>query len=298
VSGRSLILLYHRVAELERDPYRLAVRPDTFAEQLDVLSRRLDVVPLMSLLRPAAGDRAALTFDDGYADVAGAARAILESADLPATVFVVAGAVDSEAEFWWDRLERLVFHGLAGRESLDVTLDGRKLHVDARSAAGRERAHRALYVRLRRLPLAAIERFLDELAAQADDPGPRDAYRAVGRAELAALVASPSIEVGAHSLRHPYLSRIPREEQRLEVVESRRCLEELTGARVTSFSYPHGDADGGVARIVKEAGYTLACSSRPGCVSRGDSQFLLPRRSVFDWDRDTFAGLLDEWLAG
>ncbi|HEX2045480.1 MAG TPA: polysaccharide deacetylase family protein [Gaiellaceae bacterium] len=298
MSGRRLILLYHRVAELERDPYRLAVRPDAFAAQLEALRARLEVVPLASLLRPASHDRAAITFDDGYADVAGSAREILESAGLPATVFVVAGAVDREGEFWWDRLERLVFEALAGHESLDVALDGRRLYVDTRSPAGRGRAHRTLYVRLRELPLGAIERFLDELAAEGDDPGPREAYRALGRGELAALAAAPAIEVGAHSLSHPRLSRIVPDEQRAEIAGSRRRLEELTGVTVTSFSYPHGDVDATVARIVEEAGYALACSSRPGSVSAGDSQFELPRRSVFDWDRDTFAGLLDEWLAG
>jgi peptidoglycan/xylan/chitin deacetylase (PgdA/CDA1 family) len=296
VSGRSVILLYHRVAELERNPYGLAVTPDAFRAHVEVLRERLEVVPLASLLLPADHDRAALTFDDGYADVAGTARPILESAGLPATVFVVADAVDGEAELWWDRLERLVFQALARRASLDVAVDGRRLRVDMRSAAGRERAHRALYVRLRRLPLAAIERFLDDLGGDAD-PGPRDAYRIVRRAELAALAASPVVEVGAHSLTHPYLSRLPPGEQRAEIVGSRSRLEELTGAPVTSFSYPHGDVDGTVARIVAEAGYVLACSSRPGCVSARCSRFLLPRQSVFDWDAATFAETLERWLA-
>jgi peptidoglycan/xylan/chitin deacetylase (PgdA/CDA1 family) len=296
VSGRSVILLYHRVAELERNPYGLAVTPDAFRAHVEVLRERLEVVPLASLLLPADHDRAALTFDDGYADVAGTARPILESAGLPATVFVVADAVDGEAELWWDRLERLVFQALARRASLDVAVDGRRLRVDMRSAAGRERAHRALYVRLRRLPLAAIERFLDDLGGDAD-PGPRDAYRIVRRAELAALAASPVVEVGAHSLTHPYLSRLPPGEQRAEIAGSRSRLEELTGAPVASFSYPHGDVDGTVARIVAEAGYVLACSSRPGRVSARGSRFLLPRQSVFDWDAATFAETLERWLA-
>lgn len=297
MSGRSLILLYHRVAELERDPYGLAVTPDHFRAQVDVLRERLDVVPLGSLLRPADHDRAALTFDDGYADVAGTARTILESAGLPATVFVVAGAVDAEAEFWWDRLERFVFQALAHRASLDVAVDGRRLRLDMRSAVARERAHRALYVRLRRLPLPAIERFLDDLGAGADDPRPRDAYRVVGRGDVAALAASSAIEVGAHSLTHPYLTRLALEDQRAEIVGSRSRLEELTGAAVTTFSYPHGDVDGTVAKIVEEAGYLLGCSSRAGCVSARDSRFVLPRESVFDWDGAAFAGVLERWLA-
>ena len=62
----TLVLLYHRVAQLDHDPYGLAVRPDRFAQQCSILRKRCDVVPL----RDANGGRrqVAITFDDGYAD--------------------------------------------------------------------------------------------------------------------------------------------------------------------------------------------------------------------------------------
>ena len=49
--ARPLILMYHRVAALRVDPWELAVRPDRFAEQLDVLRRTR--VPLAAYLREA-----------------------------------------------------------------------------------------------------------------------------------------------------------------------------------------------------------------------------------------------------
>lgn len=294
--GRRLILLYHRVVELERDPHRLAVSPGVFAAQLAVLQRRLAIVPLSELLEPAREDRAAITFDDGYWDTAGVARPILEAAQAPATVFVVAGAVGSSGEFWWDRLEHIVLDRLGGSEVLDVSVSGVRLRVDTRSDAGLARAQRALYVRLRRLRLDAIEEFLDDLAVGGGTVGPREGYRALSAAELRELALSPSIEIGAHSLHHPRLSRLPPEEQRLEIVESRRRLEALTGGPVTSFSYPHGDVDRSVARVVEDAGFWLACCSRPGLVSRWDSRFLLPRSVVLDWEAEEFHRRLDAWL--
>ena len=296
--GRRLILLYHRVVELERDPHGLVVSPEVFSAQLAVLQRRLAVVPLAQLLERAREDRVAITFDDGYWDAAGVARSVLESAGAPATVFVVAGAVGRAREFWWDRLEHLVLDRLAGSEVLDLSVSGTRLYVDTRSRAGLERAHRALYVRIRRHPLGAIERFLDDLGASAGNAPPREAYRALTAAELRELGASPWVEIGAHSLHHPHLSRLPGDEQRIEIGESRRRLEALTGGFVTSFSYPHGDVDASVARAVEEAGYSLACCSRPGLVSRWESRFLLPRQVVLGWEAEEFGRRLDAWLAG
>src|SRR5207248_638434 len=49
-----------------------------------------------------------LTFDDGYSGVAEDALPVLERHELPATVFVAAGFVGSQREFWWDELEPLL----------------------------------------------------------------------------------------------------------------------------------------------------------------------------------------------
>ena len=163
-AGGTLVLLYHRVAHLERDPHGLAVRPDRFAEQCEVLRRRCTVVPL------AQSDRArrevAITFDDGYADNAGDARRILAAAGLPATFFITAGRVGEGPEAWWDRLERIVLGCDTGADALELDVDGRRFWADIRSATARERAHWALFWRLRPLRPAAIESVLDELQAQ------------------------------------------------------------------------------------------------------------------------------------
>ena len=62
----TLVLLYHRVAQLEHDPYGFAVCPDHFAEQCAILRHNYDVVPLREAV--ATRREIAITFDDGYAD--------------------------------------------------------------------------------------------------------------------------------------------------------------------------------------------------------------------------------------
>jgi peptidoglycan/xylan/chitin deacetylase (PgdA/CDA1 family) len=95
-AGGTLVLLYHRVARLERDPHGLAVRPDRFAQHCEILQRRFSTIPLSDWNR--SGRHVAITFDDGYADNALEARGILAAAGLPATFFITVGPLGERRE--------------------------------------------------------------------------------------------------------------------------------------------------------------------------------------------------------
>ncbi len=98
------ILFYHRVAD---DPDPLAISPRRFVEQMDLLRaegyRVVDVVEAVRLL--ASGDGlervVALSFDDGYRDVAEHALPVLEQRGFRATVFVATGVIDGTARYSW-----------------------------------------------------------------------------------------------------------------------------------------------------------------------------------------------------
>jgi len=98
------VLFYHRVSD---DPDALAIPPRRFAAQMELLGaegyRVVDVVEAGRLLRsgePLDGV-VALSFDDGYRDVAEHALPVLERRGFRATVFVATGVVDGTAEFSW-----------------------------------------------------------------------------------------------------------------------------------------------------------------------------------------------------
>src|SRR5262245_54978868 len=143
MSPGTLVLLYHRVCNVNRDPYGIVVHPDRFAEQCDVLCRRHDVVPLEET--SGARRQIAITFDDGYADNLEEACRLLGAAGLPAMFFITTGRIGDRTEVWWDRLEQIVLGGESVAECIEVAIDGRRLWADVRSRSARERAHLALY---------------------------------------------------------------------------------------------------------------------------------------------------------
>ena len=129
---RAAILLYHRVSDTPTDPYLLRVRTRHFEQQMEVLARRGRVMPLRALaahrrLGSLPQGAIAITFDDGYVDNLRIAKPILQKHGLPATVFMTAGTIGREREFWWDELERIVL----GTPELPDTLDGAEIFDSA-----------------------------------------------------------------------------------------------------------------------------------------------------------------------
>jgi len=88
------------------------------------------------------------------------------------------------------------------------------------------------------------------------------------------------ISFGSHTLNHPRLSKIEADEARHEITDAKSALEDRLGAAVPSFAYPYGDLSNETVEMVREAGHTLACSTRPGFNRPGSDPLLLRRIEV------------------
>ncbi len=140
LSNGALILLYHRVAESNSDPWSLAVKPAHFAEHLEVIKKRARVLSVEELVAAVAANKlprraVVITFDDGYADNLLNARPLLEKNDSPATVFVTTGFAGSDREFWWDELDKLFLQPGALPSSLHLTINRKDYRWDLGEAA-------------------------------------------------------------------------------------------------------------------------------------------------------------------
>ena len=90
---------------------------------------------------------------------------------------------------------------------------------------------------------------------------------------------------GSHTVTHRDLTKIPLEEVRWELAESKRSLKERIGEEIKFLSYPFGRYSEEIQGIAKETGYTTAFTSYP----RTKNSFLDPfaRRRVGIYIIDT-----------
>jgi peptidoglycan/xylan/chitin deacetylase (PgdA/CDA1 family) len=87
-------------------------------------------------------------------------------------------------------------------------------------------------------------------------------------------------EVGAHTLDHVHLTAVTCREAQRQITDARHELEDMLGTAVEAFCYPYGEVSDEVRRIVEEAGYTSATTTRRGRARSRDDMLLLPRKIV------------------
>jgi peptidoglycan/xylan/chitin deacetylase (PgdA/CDA1 family) len=88
------------------------------------------------------------------------------------------------------------------------------------------------------------------------------------------------IDLGAHTITHPYLSRLAIEGIEREMADGKARLEDRAGRKIDAFAYPYGDINGS-ARAAAERHFTIACGTRLAFVSGGSDPLNLPRIDAF-----------------
>lgn len=307
LSPGALILLYHRVAELDSDPQQLQVSPSHFAEHLRILKEVATPVSLQELIgslrsRKVPSRSVVVTFDDGAADNLLAAKPILEEEDIPATIFIATGYMKTGREYWWDEVERLALHPGELPAKLSLTVNGKLQEWDLSAKTPRNQLYHDLIDLM--YPLGPEERFqqLDYLKHWAGDTRlNRDSHRPLTIEEVKQLAHGGHIEIGAHTVSHSMLSALPASDQRREIQQSKADLEEILGCPVRSFAYPFGtlsDYTSETVGLVKQLGFDCACSNFKAVVQPGADLFQLPRLIVRDWTADEFAKRVTDWFRG
>ena len=318
----ALILAYHRIAEMPSDPQLLCISPANFADHLEHLQQHYQIISLTALGQALTAGKmpnkaVIVTFDDGYADIFWNAKPLLERYDIPATLFVTSGYIDQNREFWWDVLERCLLLPESLPDSLTLVIEGNTYSWQINSSkdytakwdvtmgfypTSRHQCYCQLYEMLRPMNNASRQETLNELLRWASCLGDaRPDYRALNLNELRRLAESSLIEIGAHTVNHIMLAAQPAGVQLSEINKSKQHLEEMLGIPITSFSYPYGKPDAvneDTVRLIRDAGFELACANFPAPVTLRSDTLWLPRCLMRNCDGDEFAHRLRSFFYG
>lgn len=278
-----VIVRHHRVyAAGERPLYRLGVSAPVLEAQL-ALFRTLGLAPLAvseGLARLAEGRPGrwlALTFDDGWDDNVEHALPLLAAHGARATFYLTAGLMEERAAPWWDVLTHALEHANTARAV--VEWDGAPVTVEPSTPAGRARALHTLRPGLR-VPAAEQSARLARLreALGVTEPAPCG----LATWPRAARLAEAGMEIGAHTLTHPYLSLHAPEAQRAEIEGSVALIERRLGVRPGGFAYPGGDHDAATVAACAAAGLDHAVTTRAGDNGPDRPRLELRRRGLSD----------------
>lgn len=283
-----LVLNYHRIGDPTGSPWDhdlWSARAEDFDWQLTYLKHHFDLIGPQELelaRKDRRGRHVMITFDDGYRDNYQFAFPTLKTHRVPATFFLATQFLDQPYVSWWDEVAWMI--RTTTREFLDgpqwladpILID----HLDPQMTV------RTLLRIFKHLPGDQTNDFLNWLGD------------ATGRGRCPAKLAADTwmtwdmvremrdagMSFGAHTVRHPILSRIPVSEQRWEISESRHRIEQELGESIHIFSYPVGGGDScneQTFECLREAGFEWAFRFRIGFQTGAFSDPLqIPRLAV------------------
>ena len=294
LGGVGSILTLHHVRPARPEGFQpnrlLEVTPDFLEGLVRRLARaRVDVVSLDEMHRRfIEGDFkrrfVCLTFDDGYKDFLRWAYPVLRKYKLPFAMYIATSFPDRLGELWWIALEAVI----AQNSRIGMVVNGDDRYFECATVSQKRELYHEIYRYLRSMKTEEeVRRVVRDLCAcYRVDVASFCRDLCMDWAEIVDLAADPLCTIGAHTVNHMMLRKVPNDATvRAEMEMSRAVLEAALGKRPEHLAYPVGDptsAGPREFRIAAELGFKTAVTTRPGVLFRAHRDYLtaLPRISV------------------
>jgi peptidoglycan/xylan/chitin deacetylase (PgdA/CDA1 family) len=236
-----------------------------------------------------------LTFDDGYHDNYTHGSVLANKLEIPFTVFLVPGYIESGNRFWWQEPRYLLEH----TSSREIQMDNRLYHLDklderkallraidyrlryATSIDERERFLASIQQKFFAYPCKDSKKFELSHRTSYDMHNPLKSTSSLTWDEIQEMSKNKWITFGAHSMHHPILACLTDStEAQYEVSMCRTVLEQKLGHPIRVFAYPvggfeHIGASG--LQAVQEARYDWALTAIDGFNTSHTNPYLLHR---------------------
>ena len=292
-----VILMYHRV--IPKNEFHkgiqagMYVEPGTFESHIRFLKEYFSIRPISEIFSKSQESirllngkpSCVLTFDDGWYDFYTNCFPILKAHGVPATVFLPTDFIGTEKCFWTDRLSLLIYQ--------------RSKHDNPKTFEAAEQLKiESPLVRTLMCLRGSLESRLESAIALLKTRSNEDIEKTIielsslwgieskplGRVflsweEVNEMGRTGLISFGSHTATHRILTMLPKEEVKEELIKSKEDLisRSVVDPSFIAFSYPNGNYNEDICQMVKEAGYTLAVTTKKGWNHKGLDPFILKR---------------------
>jgi peptidoglycan/xylan/chitin deacetylase (PgdA/CDA1 family) len=263
----------------------LAVTPEFLDRFIGHFSARgWRFVPIDEMLAssdPGEPRRIAVTLDDGYRNNLQHAWPVFQRHGTPFTIYVCPGFCDRSAELWWEALERII----ARAQEIPAPGETASAKLSTRGVAEKQDAFRLWTQWLTTVADETRQRVaIRALAAgQGLDLSALAAELVMDWDEVRRIASDPLCTIGAHTMTHPALARLPQQEAATQMVASADRIHDEIGTRPTTIAFPYGYPAAASAReagLAEEAGFAGSFTTQPGYIRTEGSRHGLPRVSL------------------
>ncbi|MHB8773325.1 MAG: polysaccharide deacetylase family protein [Syntrophales bacterium] len=281
---RPRIVNFHRITEASV-VREIRITPQVFRSQIEYLSREYNIIHLEEMVVGMESGKipeksVALTFDDGYRDNYEFAFPVLREFSAPATIFVTTGAIDA-GFMHWHRFDEAILQ--TTRPCVDLNEFGFGSHPTS-TPEERINTLSILHHRLKTIDDAQLRRVIDSVARK-NGGGYGEDRQMLSWEEIREMQGSGLVTIGAHTVTHPILTKVPRKFAEEEIRKSGRRIREMTGRGADFFAYPNGevaDFNKDIQKMVRASGYRAAFTMVPIRRNRAPIDlFAVPRDDIY-----------------
>ena len=296
LGGVGSILMLHRVLNIKKQPfapnYHLTASPefldriilklkgdgydfislDEVAERLQSPEKYKDAKPFLSI-----------TLDDGYRDNLVNAVPVFRRHEVPYTIYIAPALTDGTVTLWWEDIEHLI----ASKKKISVSLPNGNQAYDLSTHQKKSQSYGSLVDQLLlEVDQAEQRKIVTQLCkAYGIDATSHVKESLMNWEEINALSKDPLCTIGAHTIHHYALSKLPKEDAKNEIEESRKIIKAKIGKDPIHLAYPYGFsqvADSREFNMAKELGFRTATTTRHGVLypEHKDHMTALPRVSM------------------
>jgi peptidoglycan/xylan/chitin deacetylase (PgdA/CDA1 family) len=304
-SAGIVVLTLHRVLndpEFDRSnsPRGMTIRRSTYEALLEYISKGFEIVPVSgespSWSLKARRPRIAITFDDGWMDTLSVAYPPAKTKLIPITVFVCPRLMGQASPFWPEQVCRAwnaARHSSAASSSFAAICKQFDLRGEWQPTFSHGNTLEQLIATVKEMDAEhrdkVIERFKVFVNKEAADHQICPLEWTMNWAEVTELSLS-GVYIGSHTQHHQILTRIPLQQARSEIGDSKIEIESRLGARCGLFAYPNGSWSEPIGALVQELGYSQAFSNSPGIWNPETDPFLIPRVNLWEGSITNYRG--------
>lgn len=286
---RISIFIFHRVLP-QHDPL-MPGEPtvDEFDAMVSWIKKDFRIYTLGEALErfqhePEGKPLAAITFDDGYADNFHHALPVLQKHRVAGTFFIAAGYLDG-GRMWNDTIIESI--RLTASEEFDLSRAGLDRYT-LTSDADRLSCIYKLIQHCKYLEPSIRSATVNIIGTLCEQRLPQNLMM---RSDNLRKMQEAGMEIGAHTVTHPILARLPLSEAKAEIGSGREILKGILRAEIDYFAYPNGQPKVDYlpehAELLRHSGFKAAVSTVWGVVTQRSSFYELPRFTP--WDRSPIA---------
>jgi peptidoglycan/xylan/chitin deacetylase (PgdA/CDA1 family) len=254
VKNQWLIITYHRVVQNYDDDLSLNLRNKliiseaNFEKQLSYLSKHANVKSLRDVILSLKSNKridpktVVITFDDGYKDNYEVAYPLLVKYNLPATIFITTGPIDTREVFWWDKVNSVLYFLWNIENSIDVFYESPiSMFVKNMRDVTLEVFSNSVVDSIKGMERHQRKNILDRLFEWSDSFDVPFLESPMLTWKMVTEMAKNNISFENHTVNHKYLTELSLEEILQETVPATNRIQEITGQPGNILACPNGN---------------------------------------------------------